>query len=272
MVGAQAMAKGSVPIVTPTPTPTPPSSGGGKGSVPIVTPTPTPTPPSSGDGKGSVPTPTPTPAPTPTPSPTPTPAPTPTPTPTPTFSALLKIDTIDGVQRLVGAENVMIGDVAYNVAFQSGSCDTIYTNCTPGHFAFQTKQGAQAAAEALVSQVFTAKTSGGDYLMKNVKILGCARLACGSVISYGVSDGAVAGIYTTLVRGLTGTIGANITEQLPSSDPSYSMSANGYGNYAVFTRVAAIPEPATWALMLVGFGLVASAVRYRRRTIKIAMT
>ncbi len=32
------------------------------------------------------------------------------------------------------------------------------------------------------------------------------------------------------------------------------------------TRVAAVPEPATWAMMFVGFGMVAGAARYRRRS------
>ena len=36
------------------------------------------------------------------------------------------------------------------------------------------------------------------------------------------------------------------------------------------TPVAAVPEPATWAMMLVGFGMVAGAARYRRRDTKIA--
>ncbi|KQU61756.1 hypothetical protein ASG67_00775 [Sphingomonas sp. Leaf339] len=31
------------------------------------------------------------------------------------------------------------------------------------------------------------------------------------------------------------------------------------------TAVSAVPEPATWAMMLVGFGMVAGAARYRRR-------
>ncbi|KQU57504.1 hypothetical protein ASG67_17270 [Sphingomonas sp. Leaf339] len=31
------------------------------------------------------------------------------------------------------------------------------------------------------------------------------------------------------------------------------------------TSVAAVPEPATWAMMLVGFGMVAGTARYRRR-------
>ncbi len=36
------------------------------------------------------------------------------------------------------------------------------------------------------------------------------------------------------------------------------------------SSVAAVPEPATWAMMLVGFGMVAATSRYRRRGTKIA--
>ncbi|RYD20158.1 MAG: PEP-CTERM sorting domain-containing protein, partial [Lysobacteraceae bacterium] len=34
--------------------------------------------------------------------------------------------------------------------------------------------------------------------------------------------------------------------------------------------VFAVPEPATWALMLLGFGMVGAATRYRRRASRIA--
>ncbi|GAA3721730.1 hypothetical protein GCM10022268_32420 [Sphingomonas cynarae] len=34
--------------------------------------------------------------------------------------------------------------------------------------------------------------------------------------------------------------------------------------------VSPVPEPATWAMMLVGFGMVAGAARYRRRSTKVA--
>jgi hypothetical protein len=33
-------------------------------------------------------------------------------------------------------------------------------------------------------------------------------------------------------------------------------------------NVAAVPEPATWAMMLVGFGMMGASMRYRRRSIK----
>ena len=35
--------------------------------------------------------------------------------------------------------------------------------------------------------------------------------------------------------------------------------------------VAAVPEPTTWAMMLVGFAMVGAAARYRRRSTKIAL-
>ncbi|MBJ6121825.1 PEPxxWA-CTERM sorting domain-containing protein [Sphingomonas sp. BT553] len=33
---------------------------------------------------------------------------------------------------------------------------------------------------------------------------------------------------------------------------------------------AAVPEPATWAMMLVGFAMVGGTVRYRRRGVRLA--
>jgi phospholipase/lecithinase/hemolysin len=39
---------------------------------------------------------------------------------------------------------------------------------------------------------------------------------------------------------------------------------------AKFGLTASVPEPATWAMMIVGFGAVCSAMRYRRRSVKVA--
>ena len=41
-----------------------------------------------------------------------------------------------------------------------------------------------------------------------------------------------------------------------------------YGGSITFVPNA-VPEPATWAMMLVGFGMVGSAMRYRRRATKV---
>ena len=52
----------------------------------------------------------------------------------------------------------------------------------------------------------------------------------------------------------------NSTPGAFGSSISYSVS------YLYDASVAAVPEPATWAMMLLGFGMVAGASRYRRRS------
>jgi len=49
---------------------------------------------------------------------------------------------------------------------------------------------------------------------------------------------------------------------------SYSLAINGPG---AVTFANAVPEPATWAMMLVGFGMIGTAMRYRRRSTKVAI-
>ncbi len=35
--------------------------------------------------------------------------------------------------------------------------------------------------------------------------------------------------------------------------------------------VAVVPEPVTWAMMMLGFGMVAGATRYRRKSLKVSI-
>ncbi|KQU55811.1 hypothetical protein ASG67_06770 [Sphingomonas sp. Leaf339] len=41
-------------------------------------------------------------------------------------------------------------------------------------------------------------------------------------------------------------------------------------NFRFTTVAGAVPEPATWAMMLVGFAMVGGTVRYRRRNVRLA--
>ena len=50
---------------------------------------------------------------------------------------------------------------------------------------------------------------------------------------------------------------------------AYSLTFDGPGTI-VADNGTAVPEPATWGLMLIGFGLVGAAMRYRRRSTVVA--
>lgn len=49
-------------------------------------------------------------------------------------------------------------------------------------------------------------------------------------------------------------------------DPNTRKRGTILGAYSGSFTTAAVPEPATWAMMLLGFGIVGGAVRHRRRT------
>lgn len=42
-------------------------------------------------------------------------------------------------------------------------------------------------------------------------------------------------------------------------------------NIDVTAPIPAVPEPATWAMMLIGFGMLAGAARYHRRSVKVSL-
>jgi len=78
------------------------------------------------------------------------------------------------------------------------------------------------------------------------------------------------------VRGV-GTCGINETASISGVPIMFgelnTITVNGlsrglgsYGGNATFTPLAAVPEPGTWALMLLGFGAVGYSMRRRRQT------
>jgi hypothetical protein len=58
-----------------------------------------------------------------------------------------------------------------------------------------------------------------------------------------------------------------------TDEPRYRIRGNGtiLANVtATSSAIGPVPEPATWAMMLVGFGMVGGAARYRRRAAKLS--
>lgn len=66
----------------------------------------------------------------------------------------------------------------------------------------------------------------------------------------------------------SGAIGGVFTSSFASAQ-SNSYDALDARTYSI-SAVAAVPEPATWAMMLFGFGMIGGAARYRRRETKIS--
>ena len=60
----------------------------------------------------------------------------------------------------------------------------------------------------------------------------------------------------------------------PGSPPADLFSINKQGGYVVGDGVFAtgVPEPATWAMMLAGVGMIAAGLRMARRKVATALT
>jgi hypothetical protein len=78
------------------------------------------------------------------------------------------------------------------------------------------------------------------------------------VSNYFFASGAFAadGVYTT--DGYPNPSGPIID---PNTGDSYSVGNAGLATLTVSSAAAAVPEPATWAMMLLGFGLIGAALR-----------
>lgn len=90
-----------------------------------------------------------------------------------------------------------------------------------------------------------------------------------------LTDLATSTVYNLLVTdsGLGLRLGPPFTGQVNLAPGSYRLSvsgtATGGGSFAgtVTILAAAVPEPATWAMMLVGFGAIGLSMRKRRRPV-----
>ena len=73
------------------------------------------------------------------------------------------------------------------------------------------------------------------------------------------------------LAGLTAGPTSAITEtvRLPDGTSTFTLVYGRENGSPSILNVAAVPEPATWAMMLVGFGMMGAAMRYRRRATNV---
>ena len=98
-------------------------------------------------------------------------------------------------------------------------------------------------------------------------IVGCSNCTTGIYdpehFAINLGDNA---LYITFADSMSA--GGNVALSLRSATQSNEPQYQGGSSFTSVrgSAIAAVPEPATWALMLLGFGMVAASARYRRKT------
>ena len=175
--------------------------------------------------------------------------------------ALAATQVTDGSGHLTGATGVTVGSSTYDVSFVDGTCSGLFGGCdSASDFAFQTQADGQAAADALLAQVLTGSFD-TDYTLTS----GCATngsALCALFVPYatdGTNFSAVAAVNSNTVADGTALVSGPVTSLDTTSLTAFV--------FARFTPAAgAVPEPATWAMMLMGFGAIGAAMRRQRNS------
>jgi hypothetical protein len=168
-------------------------------------------------------------------------------------SPILNISPTD--YTLLGASGVNVGGTFYDVTFGDGIVDASAIT------AFTTPDGAQAASQALLDQVFS-----GGYYTFFFSSNGCPSTDyCGTITPFASVDGNVIGyVAWSFPSDLYGDDLVLVYSGSGGTD-AFDTADQPYFNLARWTPVAAIPEPETYAMMLAGLGLLGFVSRRRKQ-------
>ena len=175
---------------------------------------------------------------------------------TPANSATL---IIDGNGILTGANGVNVNGTLYDVSFLDGTCAAVFEGCdSQSDITFTTPASATAAANALLQQVFI-----GIFNTNTALIRGCSDTTrCYAFIPQSVNAGAAYGAAALNFPNFSdGT-------SFFSTQSAFNSTSTPFYTWAKFTLapVAAVPEPATWLMMLLGFGAIGYTMRSKKKS------
>jgi hypothetical protein len=171
---------------------------------------------------------------------------------------------VNGSGQLTGATGVIVNGTSYDVQFVDGTCAALFGGCdSNSDFAFNSYD-ATIAAQALLDQVFVDGPA-GNFDSDPSLTLGCDfSTLCYVDIPWGYDA-------SQNIVAITRAINTNNFDSVGSwsFDSRYPPNTSG-GPQDVFARFTlspvtpAVPEPSTWAMMLIGFGAIGFAARRRR--------
>ena len=168
----------------------------------------------------------------------------------------------NGSGQLTGATGVTIGGATYDVTFADGSCASLFGGCdSASDLDFPNESDATAAAQALIDQVFTGAFD-SDYTLT----FGCSANAsdfgsfCAAFVPYQIDGTHWSG---------EGALNTNVNDQTfgTGGDINFDTTSAPQFVFALFSpsAIGAVPEPSTWAMMLLGFFGIGVAVRRQAR-------
>ena len=158
---------------------------------------------------------------------------------------------VNGSGILTGAQNVDVNGTFYNVQFLDGTCAALFSGCdSNSDFTFTTSSDAQAAAQALLDQVFLDGLL-GNFDSNPALTQGCTDPnLCDAIVPYAV------GISTWLAENfLNPSLDSVFSQSVPVT---FDSSDNSFATWAVFTPVS-VPEPGsiyTFAVALLSLAFI----------------
>ena len=160
--------------------------------------------------------------------------------------------------QITGVTGIFVNGSSYDVTFLDGTCSELFNGCDSNEdFVFTSRLDATLAAQALADQAFRREW----YFP--AMTFGCGDPEiCGALIPYNSDVDVMEAI------GVPGTLDRIVF--VGGRSPNLNTIQSDGLVWAVFalTSPAAspVPEPMTWAMMLMGFGAVGYAMRRRKQT------
>lgn len=168
---------------------------------------------------------------------------------------------INSEGKLTGATDVFASGKFYSVTFVDGSCASLFSGCDSDSDFPVLGADAVFAAGALFSQVFT-----GVYDTDPSLTNGCSDpTICTIYVPYEKPTGPVVRNFTAV--NFSGTEGIFTT--LTPLVVTFDTSSDSTLTYAIIRQTGAVPEPGTWTMMLLGFGVIGASMRRRRRAVAL---
>jgi hypothetical protein len=179
-------------------------------------------------------------------------------------SAVAATQIVNGSGILTGATGVVVNGVSYDVHIVGGTCESVYGGCGLSTFDFTDFNTAQAAGKALLDQVYI-DTPLGSFGSDPSKTYGCiGSRECYSHIAFQVlhyGEGTIQVRRFLPSSGQANTVGAGVW----LDDDTDFFPPNNFVRFSL-SSAGSVPEPATWAMMLAGFGAIGGMLRCRWRS------